>query len=378
MKKICYVIGTLEIGGTERQLLKLCSYIDKKIFLPVVISLRCGGFLKDDFEKVGIKVIEAGKRCKIDFLFFGRLMCILYREKPDILQTFMFTSNTWGRIAGFLCRVPVIIACERSTDIWKKWFHFFIDTLCGFFTDAIVCNCVTVKQHYEKKIKPVAKKLIVIPNGIEIEDKQPVAPSGLKKEKIVLTAGRLSPEKGLEYLIKAARMVLNKMENVRFIIAGDGPLKNELEQMADEYGITYNVTFTGYQKDVKNLIAMSDVVVLSSLWEGLPNILLEAMALKKPVIATAVGGVREIVKNGETGFLVQPACASELAQKIINVLLDKTGSLTIGDNGYVFVKKNFDIKKMVSSYEHLYEKLLVKKQGKRGAHVWNMRNCEKR
>ncbi len=367
MKKICYVIGTLEIGGTERQLLRLCRDIDKNRFLPVVISLRCGGHLKEDFEKYGIRVIEVGKKYKIDFLFFLRLIHILHKEKPDILQTFMFTSNTWGRIAGLLCRVPVIIACERSTDKWKKNHHFFIDIILGFFTDVIVCNCFTVKKHYERKIRPVAGKLVVIPNGIEIEDiEKPPEFVAQKKEKIVLTAGRLSPEKGIQYFIKGARIVLSKIKNVKFIIVGDGPLRENLERLVYECRIKDNVIFTGYQKDMKDFITMSDVVVLSSLWEGLPNILLEAMALKKPVIATDVGGVREIVKNGENGFIVSPGCPDEIADKIINILSDDEASLKMGENAYRFVKENFDIKKMVSSYEFLYEKLLSRQQHKKG------------
>ena len=367
MKKICYVIGTLEIGGTESQLLRLCRAIDKNRFLPVVISLRCGGHLKEDFEKYGIRVIEVGKKYKIDFLFFLRLIHILHKEKPDILQTFMFTSNTWGRIAGLLCRVPVIIACERSTDKWKKNHHFFIDILLGLFTDVIVCNCFTVKKHYERKIRPVAGKLIVIPNGVEIEDiEKPPEFVAQKKEKIVLTAGRLSPEKGIQYFIKGARIVLSNVKNVKFIIVGDGPLRENLERLVYECRIKDNVIFTGYQKDMKDFITMSDVVVLSSLWEGLPNILLEAMALKKPVIATDVGGVREIVKNGENGFIVSPGCPDEIADKIINILSDDEASLKMGENAYRFVKENFDIKKMVSSYEFLYEKLLSRQQHKKG------------
>lgn len=203
MKKICYVIGTLEIGGTERQLLRLCRDIDKNRFLPVVISLRCGGHLKEDFEKYGIRVIEVGKKYKIDFLFFLRLIHILHKEKPDILQTFMFTSNTWGRIAGLLCRVPVIIACERSTDKWKKNHHFFIDIILGFFTDVIVCNCFTVKKHYERKIRPVAGKLIVIPNGVEIEDiEKPLSLLHRKKKKSFLQQADFHPKRVFSILLK--------------------------------------------------------------------------------------------------------------------------------------------------------------------------------
>lgn len=377
--KLCFMTGTLEPGGTENQIFLLCKYVDRTKFFPVLVSLR-GGPMKENFESVGVPVIIIGKRFKFDIVAFLRIFLCLLRIKPDILQTFMFTSNTWGRIAGIFSGMPVMVASERSTDLWKKNHHFFIDKFLGFFTDKIVCNSESVKSHYEKKLGQISRKLIVIKNGIDLErfsfdNSKPVQ----KKEKIVLTVSRISPEKGIQFLIEAAKIVLKKTKDVKFLIAGKGPLRKELEDLVKKHKIQDRVIFSGYIKNIENLISESDVVILPSLWEGLPNILLEAMAMKKPIIATDVGGVREIVKNGENGFIVKPACAREIAKRIIDVLTDEKNSLRMGENGYRFVKGNFDVKKMVSSYQCLYTELIARKRhSQKNKNVRNMRDCKQK
>lgn len=358
--KVCYVIGTLEFGGTEKQLLKLIKGIDREYFNPVVIAFR-GGVLKEEFEKL-TKVIVVGKRWKIDLFFLIRLISVIWKEKPDILQTFMFTSNTWGRIAGILSGVSVIVACERSTDLWKKNYHFFIDRFLGFFTDKIVCNSYSVKSRYEKKLGQISRKLMVIRNGIDLERFSVTSIKPIqKKEKIVLTASRLSFEKGIQFFIEAAKTILGKTKDVRFLIAGEGEMRIELEGLVKKYQIQENVIFTGFVKDIQNLIAESDVVVLPSLWEGLPNIVIEAMAMKKPVVATDVGGTNEIIKDGENGFLVPCGNSEKLAEKIMELLLNENLSKEFGEKGFEFVRKNYDISVMVSSYESLYKSLLKRR-----------------
>lgn len=360
--KICYVIGTLEVGGTEKQLLQLIRRMDREKFMPVVIAFR-GGVLKEEFERT-VKVIVVGKRWKIDLFFLIRLISIIRKEKPDILQTFMFTSNTWGRIAGILSGVPVLISCERSTDLWKKNYHFLIDRILGFFTDKIVCNSYSVKNHYEKMLGQISRKLIVIRNGMDFEEffVGNVMKPQKKKGKIVLTASRLSYEKGIQFFVEAAKIILEEKKDVRFLIAGEGPLRKTLEEFVKKCCIQDNVTFTGYIKDIQNLIAQSDIVVLPSLWEGLPNIVIEAMAMKKPVVATDVGGTNEIIRDGENGFLVPPGNSVKLAEKIMLLLLNENIAKEFGENAFTFVRKNYDISLMISSYESLYQSLLKRRK----------------
>ncbi len=248
--RICFVIGTLDVGGTEKQLLLLCRYIDKKRFQPFVISLR-GGRIKEEFQQHGIAVKVIGKKFRIDPVCFLRLIIVLKRIKPDILQTFLFTANTWGRIAGILIRVPFIVASERSTDPWKKKYHIFVDRILAFFTDKIVCNSMAVRGHYQKKFKIASRKFVLIRNGVDFARFRQKQFNKVKtEEKIVFTASRLSPEKGIQFLIGAARVVSNRMKEVRFLIAGEGPYRKDLEEMTSSCGLKEKVVFLGYHKDV--------------------------------------------------------------------------------------------------------------------------------
>lgn len=361
--KICYIIGTLEVGGAERQLYLLIKNLNKEKFEPFLISFR-GGRMKEKFEKI-TKVYFADKRFKLDFFLIFRLIKIIRKERPHILHTFMFTSNTWGRIAGIICRIPVIIASERSADLWKKWYHIMIDRFLFNFTDRIVCNSEEIKKIYLERLKGNENKFVVIYNGLEIERYEGLFENeeikkefGIKEEKIVITGGRLSFEKNLETFLFAAKKVKDRYERVKFLIVGEGREKDKLLKMTRELNLENDVIFTGYREDLPELIKISEIVVLTSLWEGMPNLILEGMICKKAVICTKSGGAKEIIKDGENGFLVEPKNVEDIAHKILFLLKNGETGRDMGEKGYKFVKERFSLEKMVESYEKLYENLL--------------------
>ncbi len=363
--KICFVIGTLEVGGAEKQLFLLIKNLDRKKFFPVLIALR-DGRMREDFEKVaGIHV--AGKRWKLDILFLIKLARILRREKPDILHTFMFTSNLWGRLAGLLCRVPVMVASERSMDLWKSSLHLLPDRILARFTRKIVCNSREVERRYQSLLGKNYRRLCVIYNGIDadlyagIDNRQGLMESfGIcPGNPVIITGGRLCSEKGLKYFLRAAAIVAGIYREARFLVVGDGDEKKNLLDEMKNLGLEKKVVFTGYRRDLPELLKLSDIVVLSSLWEGMPNLLIEGMALRKPVIGTAVGGTVEIVKDGETGYLVPSKNHEMLAGAMLCLLNDEGLRRKMGERGYEFVKNNLSLGKMVRKYEELYGDLIV-------------------
>jgi glycosyltransferase involved in cell wall biosynthesis len=368
--KICYVIGTLDIGGAEKQLLMLSRGLDKQKFSSVVISLRNGGPLKKDFEISGIKVIEAGKKFKIDILFFFRLLKIIKKERPEILHTFMFTSNTWGRVAGILSNVPVIISSERCVDIFKKCHHRLIDRILLLFTKTIVANSQAVKTFYQKTEGIPESKIKVICNGIEIKNsgnKGEEAKINIEKKKeldlekagyVIGCGGRFTKQKGFIYLIKAIPLILKYFPQAYFIFAGDGLLKDVFKKTTIDLGIEKNIIFTGYRKDIANIFAVCDIISVPSLFEGMPNVVLEAMALSKPVVGTDIPEIAELVKNGKNGFLVPVKNSISLAEKIIYLLENPSLCKKMGEEGFRLAKEKFSSEKMIKNYEILYNGLL--------------------
>ncbi|HOK55980.1 MAG TPA: glycosyltransferase [bacterium] len=361
--KIAYVIGTLKVGGAEKQLYLLIKNLNKEKFEPFLIALR-GGRMEEDFKKI-TNLYILNKRFKFDILILFNLINILRKEKPDILHTFMFTSNTWGRLAGILSGIPLIIASERSADLWKKWYHILIDKILLRFTDKIICNSEEVKKIYIQKIDGEKEKFEVIYNGIEIEKYEKLQEKielkknfGIKNEKIILTGGRLSFEKNLDTFLYIANDIKKEIKEVKFIIVGEGDEKENLFKLTEKLDLKKDVIFTGYREDLPDLIKISDIVVLISLWEGMPNLVIEGMLCKKPVICTEIGGGKEIIEDGKNGFLVNPKNKKEIKEKILLLLKNDMICKTIGEAGYNYAKKKFLLEKMVENYENLYLKFL--------------------
>lgn len=362
MIKICYVIGTLEIGGAEKQLLKLCANIDKTKFQPTVISLRSGGPLKKEFLKKGIRVIEADKKQKIDIGFFFRLIRILKKEKPDIVHTFMFTANTWGRISAVLCKTPVIFSSERCVDVYKRWYHLLIDRFLLFFTKQVIANSQSVKQFYMQFEHINKRKISVIRNGLNIKKFQNLQLSPDKKkelgldraEYIVGAGGRFTEQKGFTYLLKSIPAILREFPECVFVIIGDGSLRKSFEELVMNLHIEKNVVFTGYRNDITEIFSACDLIAAPSLFEGMPNIVMEAMALGKAVVATDIPEMKEVIQDGCTGLLVPVKDTIALSEKIIYLLKNLQVRQEMGQRGYELIRKEFSVDNMVKSYEKLY------------------------
>jgi len=175
---------------------------------------------------------------------------------------------------------------------------------------------------------------------------------------IVGTVARFTEQKGLKYFVQAIKLIKEQIPNCKFIIVGDGELKNSLINSVKNIGVSQDVIFTGYRVDAVSLMSIFDIFVLPSLWEGMPYTILEAMALKKPVVATNVFGNSEIILNGITGNLVPPRDSLAISEAVIRLLKDKEKAKEMGENGFRRVKKNFSAKKMTEKIEQTYLELL--------------------
>lgn len=362
-KRVLYVIATLDPGGSEKQLVELILRLDRREFAPRLCCLTRGGPLEACLTGAGVPVQVLGKREKCDLAAFHRLATLMRRFRPHIVHTFLFTSDAYGCAAAVATGAPVIVSSRRSTDPWKGPLHRMVDRAVGAFCDAVIANSSAVREVCVRG-GIAADKVVVIRNGIDLGRFQPrgrsrenwlrIAPG----RRAIGFAGRLVPEKGLEYLLQAMERVATEFPEALLLVAGDGELRPSL---AHAHRDSEHVGFLGHVEEMDGFYRALDIFVLPSLWEGLPNAVIEAMASGLPVVATDVGGTGELIRDGETGLLVAPRSAEAIAEAVCRLLRSPSERQTMGRAARAFVEREMGMEAMVSQTERLYRTLMARK-----------------
>ena len=375
--KILYIIGTLDFGGSERQLIRLVIGLDRSRFHPVVCCLSRRGPLADELAQHGVKVeIVSFRGLTIlrdlpqVLLRFRRLVWLFREEKPDILHGFLFWAYILGTYAAKLAGVPIVLASRRGLGHFKadKPHYLFLERLANRLTDLIVANAEAVKQDVLRQELVEPSKVRVVYNGIDPSPYVFTADPALRASlgvpeaaRVVGVVANLIPYKGHRDFLHACRAIRQRQAGITFLLIGDGPCRGELEGLARDLGLEKDVRFLGTRRDIPQLLALMDVVVLPSLEEGLPNAILEAMAAGKAVVATQVGGVPEAVVQGETGLLVPPGDPQALADAVLLLLADRPLAEAMGRAGRDRVAKMFGLDRMIRETEALYQEVLAAK-----------------
>ncbi len=361
--KITQIVATLDPGGTEHQLVRLVRGLDKSLFSPSVVCLTRSGPLQSDLSEAGIPVNVLGKEKKLDVLSLIQLVELLKKRRPSLVHTWLFTANAYGRTAALLAGVPTIIASERSTDPWKNSVHVGVDRFLAGFTDRLVSCCRAVDGVQDERTGLPPSRRDVIYSGIDVDrwadnpgsdlGSDPLLPQVPADAHLLGTAGRLEKAKNQEMLIKAVEKLVPK-ENIHLVLAGEGSREPILRSLADDLGVADRVHFPGHLEDLVQFMHTIDVFVLASAWEGLPNVLMEAMAAGCPVIATDVGGVGELVREGKTGRLVPPGDAKALANTISRSLSEREETREMVQEGRHLVEEMCGMDRMIREYQELY------------------------
>ena len=358
--KILYLVNSSEIGGAEKSLLLLIDNIDRTKFEISVICLRGTGIFTEELKIRNIPVFIFNIKKKPFSIF--NVYITIKRIKPDIIQSFLFISNIIGRIVGKLAGVKVIISSQRSVDKWRRWYHWKIDRLTSKFTTLIISNSFSGKRVLVEKGKIKSKKIIVIPNGVKSNQKRkPYLKREIGfdvEETVIGTVGNLREVKDHKTFIKVASEISRKFQNIKFLIAGKGPLERELKKIAELSGLKKKIVFVGFIKEIEKVYSAIDIFVLTSFWEGCPLSILEAMSFGIPVVSFSVGDVPYIIQNGKDGFFVKDRDFTELIEKIKLLLKNETLRDKIGKNAKEKIRREFTVEKMVKRYTDIYLNLL--------------------
>jgi len=364
-RKILLIIPSLDQSGAEKQLSLLATRLPKERFDVTVCAITRGGHYEKPIRDAGIDVHVLGKRFKWDPTAYWRLSRLIQRLRPEIVHTWLFAGNCYGRLAARQAKVPHILASERCVDVWKRQYQFAIDRWLAKYTDFVVANSNAVRDFYQKVGIP-AEKLIVIPNAAppivprqHLGREAKLAEFGLASSGPTIGfIGRLWPQKRVHDLIWAVDVLRISGWKSHLLIAGDGPRRAALERFTRNLDLESHVHFLGHQKDIDGLLDAIDVVVVPSRFEGMPNTVLEAMRAGKPVIATRIPGMDEVVLDGITGILVEPKQPFALARAISRLLSDQELRERMGAAGKQRIQEAFSVERMVDSYSELYESVL--------------------
>ena len=366
---LCFPVNYLGYGGAERQLVELALGLDKDDFSVHVVTLVPGGALEDELRgQPGISLHTMRRRSKYDLLSptigLARLM---RRHKIHIVQPFLSPSTLYGMAASFLARTPIRIVTERcgvriNSGIGNKLYRFAEDSLTRFARVA-VANSEAGREYLH--CRGIDSNITqVIYNGVGMERLTPDeaksqsvrAELDVPENGIVIgTAARLASTKDQASLLKAVATLLPEFPGIRVALVGDGPSRNGLEDLTRTLGIESQVKFFGSQRRVADYIGAFDVAVLTSIdIEGCSNFLLEAMGMGKPVIATDIGGNRELVREGVNGLLIPPGDAEGLAQAIKTIIRNPDMRVAMGAEGRKMVAERFSLMGMVEAYRDIY------------------------
>jgi glycosyltransferase involved in cell wall biosynthesis len=371
MLRVLQVIPTLDRAGAEKQMVLLATGLPRDRFNVEVAALTRLGPLKADLDAAGIPVTLFGKRLKLDAVTLTRLGRFMQKGRFDVVNTWIFAANTYGRIAARMAKVPVVIASEMAVDLWKGRSQLRVDRWLANWTDRIVGNSRAVVDFYHTVAKIPPERLSHIYSGIADDEPPPIDPADTRRDlniepdaPLILYAGRLALQKNVADLIDALDLLQHVEPLAVTLIAGDGPLRDQLIDRARSFTLidSGRLRFLGHRDDVPRLLAAADILVLPSSYEGLPNIVLEAMRFRKPVVAATAPGTTELVVDKETGLLVPIGNPTELTRALRTLIRDPAPRIHLGAAGRQRVEEHFTARAMIDHYADLYEQLVHAKK----------------
>ena len=305
----------LAIGGLQQVVVNICRTIDREKFDMSVLCLRNLGEFVPEVQKMGIRVFYLPQKKKgTDYLSFLKVAKILRQEKIEVIHTHNTQPFVDGTVAALMSGVNTIIHTDHGRIFPDKKRYMFAEWAASHFVYKVVGVSESTARNLIKYENIPPSKIMTIMNGID-ESRYNISIDREQKKKelgianngpIIGVASRLSEEKGVNYLLEGMPAIIRTFPDITLVIAGKGPLEDKLKKDAWELGVDKNVLFAGPRLDIPELLKLFDLYVLPSISEGLPMVLLEAMAAACPMIATNVGGVSTVIKHGENGSIIEP------------------------------------------------------------------------
>jgi glycosyltransferase involved in cell wall biosynthesis len=345
--RVAVLLQDLEFGGTQRYALHLLRHMDRERFAPELWVLRGGDDMVPIARDLGVPIIHLSHDATAGPRTLVRLAVRLFTHRPDLLYTLTVVPNIWGRLFGRMARVPAVVSGYRSLypKQGERWLWRF--------ADKIICNAEALKKIMVDRFSVPAERIAVIPNAVDMEAFRPTR-DAKASDPTVLFVGRLVSEKDPLNLVESFKLVADKLPEARFQMIGGGPLREVVQARIRECGLESKLELVPGAADVRPWLNRAWVFVLASAMEASPNVIIEAMAMGLPVVATRVGGIPELVADKQTGFLVDSGDRAALADALVALLADETLRKTMGDAGRERVVLHHTLENMVQQTERVF------------------------
>lgn len=349
MKHIVHIIPALGYGGAERLVVDLINHSDSIKYHFTIVCFFDNTPLKA-LVKNKAEVILVEKKSKLDFSFLNRLEKKLTELKPDIIHGHLFAGDFWGRLAAHRLGIP-FLSTEHNLNYQDGWLKNFIKKIVSNEQDYYVACSVAVSD-YMRAVYKIKNEITIIHNGIDLNRFTNLSPAVWQEPLKFLMIGRLVKQKGQMVVLSA----LNNLKNYpwQLTVVGAGVEKNNLQKFVKKNKLLDRVTFVEPLVQVEKYFSQADVLLMPSIWEGLGVVVMEAMASGRLVLISNVGGMVEIVKDKETGYLAEPKNVLDWEKKIKIVIENKEECKRMTKNAKQYAKENFGIEKMVEKYDKIY------------------------
>ncbi len=356
--RVAFCITDLDVGGAERMFVELVTRLDRRRWEPRVFCLSGPGALVERLQASNVPVTCLGAKNARNLGVIWQLARELKKFRPALIQNFLFHANLVGRMAAWWARVPHVVCGIRVAERRSR-VPLWLDRLTQGFVDHNVCVSRRVAEFSIHHSGLKASKVSVIQNGVDAQRFAAAtavdrASLGLTASPLVLFVGRLDSQKAPFVLLEAFERLVARHADWQLLFVGEGPLRLAIADWIAEHRLQSSIHLAGWRSDVAELLKTADVLVLPSLWEGMPNIVLESMASGLPVVVSRVEGTEELIRDGETGLLTSPGSVEELEQRIEQILMGRDFSTSLANAAQQTIFKGFTLEAMVSSYEQLY------------------------
>jgi len=367
--RIAFIIKSMEIGGSQTHLVQVLRLLDRNRFDPVLYCLSGDGVLLDRVREMGVAIETPGAGRGFRGMDLPSRVVALTRslrlQKPDLVHTYLLRANLVGAISARLAGVRQIMVSKRGCH-WRKGFELISARIGNSLARRIMVNADAVRDFVHDNEGCPVSKMVVIPSGVDTDRFAPAAAAGgasslglPEDRRLVGIVTRMRVRKGVEEFIRAMGQVRRTFPNAHGVIVGEVELDADLRALVRDLDLHEHLTLLGRRSDMPDVYSAFEIFVLSSHDEGMSNAILEAMSMEKPVVATEVGGTGEVIRHGQSGWLVPPKDPEALAAGIEQALADPSVARTMGKLGRRIVVEKFSAQSMVQSMERLYLEMIA-------------------